>query len=281
MSRIDGPSIDGAFSAYYPKSPATKTIVNLTGFAANQTGLEASISTNGTTYGSYADLEIDSRNRAMISTTSAIKVKIRYKGTSTTSAGADLVLNVAEQDLAVGDYYAGGVVGYIYQNSDPGYVAGQLHGLIAAKTDTTPRAMVWSSRDLKVGETSSALGTGAANTTRIVDYFNNLGDEPTPYAAQAARDYTDGTYHDWFLPSFEELFKLRTNKAIIGNFQDSSVYWTSSESTQEPDPHDYGPTKCAHVLPFTTTFGTGWVNYKSPRNSSYTADEHVRPVRYF
>jgi len=281
VSRIDGPSIDGAFSAYYPKSPATKTIVNLTGFAANQTGLEASISTNGTTYGSYADLEIDSRNRAMISTTSAIKVKIRYKGTSTTSAGADLVLNVAEQDLAVGDYYAGGVVGYIYQNSDPGYVAGQLHGLIAAKTDTTPRAMVWSSRDLKVGETSSALGTGAANTTRIVDYFNNLGDEPTPYAAQAARDYTDGTYHDWFLPSFEELFKLRTNKAIIGNFQDSSVYWTSSESTQEPDPHDYGPTKCAHVLPFTTTFGTGWVNYKSPRNSSYTADEHVRPVRYF
>ena len=74
--------------------------------------------------------------------------------------------------LAIGDYYAGGVVGYIYQSSDPGYVANELHGLIAAKTDTTPSSMVWSSRDLEVGGTSTALGTGAANTTRIIDYFN-------------------------------------------------------------------------------------------------------------
>jgi len=285
VSRIDGPSIDGAFSAYYPSSPATQTIINLTGFTPNLSGLEARVSLNGIQYDDYADLEIDSRGRAMIlmssSVTISANVQVRYKETATTNAGTVRDIPVAEQDLAVGDYYAGGVVGYIYQSSDPGYVAGQLHGLIAAKTDTTPRSMVWSSRDLKVGGTSTALGTGAANTTRIVDYFNSLGDEPTPYAAQAARDYTDGTYHDWFLPSFEELFKIRTNKAIIGNFQDSSVYWTSSESTQEPDPHDYGPTKCAHVLPFSTTSGTGWVNYKSPRNSSYTADEHVRPVRYF
>ncbi len=291
VSRIDGPSIDGAFSAYYPSSPATQTIINLTGFTPNLSGLEARVSLNGIQYDDYADLEIDSRGRAMIlmssSVTTSAKVQVRYKETATTNAGTVRDIPVAEQDLAVGDYYAGGVVGYIYQSSDPGYVAGQLHGLIAAKTDTTPRAMVWSSRDLEVGGTSTALGTGAANTTRIIDYFNNLGNEPTPYAAQAARDYTDGTYHDWFLPSLDELKLIRDNADYIGNFQVSisstnfCVYWTSTESTQR-HPYDdrYDPYKCAHVVQFGGS-NSFWVNYKSPRDSSYTAGELVRPVRYF
>ncbi|MPN56337.1 hypothetical protein SDC9_204025 [bioreactor metagenome] len=172
------------------------------------------------------------------------------------------------------------MVGYIYQSSDPGYVANELHGLIAAKTDTTPSSMVWSSRDLEVGGTSTALGTGAANTTRII--VNSLGNEPTPYAAQAARDYTDGTYHDWFLPSLDELKLIRDNADYIGNFQVSisstnfCVYWTSTESKQ----NNYSADAHAQVVQFGGS-NSFWVNYKSPRDSSYTAGELVRPVRYF
>ncbi len=269
ISKAAGASFSGTISAFYPNSPATKTIVNLTGFAANQTGLEASISTNGTTYGSYTDLEIDSRARAMISTTSAAKVKIRYKGTSTTFAGADLVLNVAEQDLAVGDYYAGGVVGYIYQSSDPGYVANELHGLIAAKTDTSTNGSKWSSNNtLRIG-TGVGIGTGSDNTDAIILALD--GSEVGMYGAKEARMYTSGGYNDWFLPSWYELLQLRNNKFLIGNFDtnNGSTYMTSSESTQsgwDPDPYYHA-----------VYFDNNWSNYVWDK----PAATQIRAVRYF
>ena len=269
ISKAAGASFSGTISAYYPYSPATKTIVNLTGFAANQTGLEASISTNGTTYGSYTDLEIDSRARAMISTTSAAKVKIRYKGTSTTFAGADLVLNVAEQDLAVGDYYAGGVVGYIYQSSDPGYVAGQLHGLIAAKTDTSTNGSKWSSNNtLRIG-TGVGIGTGSANTDAIILALD--GSEVGMYGAKEARMYTSGGYNDWFLPSWYELLQLRNNKFLIGNFDTAnwSTYMSSSESTQ----FGWDPEPFYHAVYFDNNLN----NYVWDK----PAATHIRAVRYF
>jgi len=269
ISKAAGASFSGTISAYYPYSPATKTIVNLTGFAANQTGLEASISTNGTTYGSYTDLEIDSRARATISTTSAAKVKIRYKGTSTTFAGADLVLNVAEQDLAVGDYYAGGVVGYIYQSSDPGYVAGQLHGLIAAKTDTSTNGSKWSSNNtLRIG-TGVGIGTGSANTDAIILALD--GSEVGMYGAKEARMYTSGGYNDWFLPSWYELLQLRNNKFLIGNFDTAnwSTYMSSSESTQ----FGWDPEPFYHAVYFDNNLN----NYVWDK----PAATHIRAVRYF
>ncbi|ADY14311.1 YDG domain-containing protein [Sphaerochaeta globosa] len=237
ISKAAGASFSGTISAYYPYSPATKTIVNVTGFDVNQTGLEANISTDGTTYGSYDELEIDSRGRAMISTTSATKVKIRYKETPTAFPGADLVLNVAEQDLAIGDYYAGGVVGYIYQTYDPGYVEGQLHGLIAAKSDTSTNGSKWSTNTTLTIGTGIGIGTGSSNTDAIILALG--GSEIGMYGAKEARLYTNGDYNDWFLPSWHELLKLRDNRVVIGNFV-ASVYMSSSESTQPGwDPWPY------------------------------------------
>ncbi|MEA5029083.1 MAG: YDG domain-containing protein [Sphaerochaeta associata] len=273
VSRIDGPSIDGAFSAYYPSSPATQTIINLIGFTPNLSGLEARVSLNGIQYDDYADLEIDSRGRAMIlmssSVTTSAKVQVRYKETATTDAGAVREIPITEQALAIGDYYAGGVVGYIYQSSDPGYVANELHGLIAAKTDTSTNGSKWSSNNtLRIG-TGVGIGTGSANTDAIILALD--GSEVGMYGAKEARMYTSGGYNDWFLPSWYELLQLRNNKFLIGNFDtnNGSTYMTSSESTQsgwDPDPYYHA-----------VYFDNNWSNYVWDK----PAATQIRAVRYF
>ena len=72
--------------------------------------------------------------------------------------------------LAPGTPYQGGVVAYIFKSGDPGYVAGQCHGLIAATSDQSS-GIVWALlayQTTAVGGTGTALGTGSANTTAIV-----------------------------------------------------------------------------------------------------------------
>ena len=88
--------------------------------------------------------------------------------------------------------------------------------------------------------TSTAIGTGAANTAALVQamgsetYIKSRGTAIGAYAAQACADYTvtyDGViYDDWFLPSKDELALLYTNLAEedLGNFE-KSAYWSSSE----------------------------------------------------
>jgi hypothetical protein len=73
------------------------------------------------------------------------------------------------------------------------------------------------------GATGTAIGTGQANTTTIVE---NQG--AGSYAAKLCNDLTVGGYNDWFLPSRDELNKLYINKVAIGGFADYG-YWSSSE----------------------------------------------------
>jgi hypothetical protein len=121
---------------------------------------------------------------------------------------------------AAGDNYGGGKIFYIFQSGEPGYVAGETHGLIAATSDTQGYR-VFGCRGWPAG-TSTALGTGAANTTTL------LGCSETNFAAKLARAVRDGGYSDWYLPSKDELNKLYLNRNSVGNFIDVN-YWSSSE----------------------------------------------------
>jgi hypothetical protein len=145
--------------------------------------------------------------------------------------------------LAVGDTYGGGKVAYILRSGDPGYVAGETHGLIAAPADQTPASpwgVVWTNfTDSLIGPAAqgTALGTGRANTAAIVGQTIET-QRCVEGAAYICDSLVAGGYDDWYLPSKDELQKLYllymtyARVGESGNFNPSGYYqsyWSSSE----------------------------------------------------
>ena len=164
-------------------------------------------------------------------TTGSKTVTIKYSANGCTAASAtSSTATTVSSLLAVGDTYGGGIVAYLYVSGDPGYSSTVQHGLIAASSDQNAENNIEWSRDAIWSSTSTysyAIGMGSSNTTTIINFYGNWG----TYAAKTCRDYTDGVYHDWFLPSLMELHKLYLNQIAIGGFNSAKCYWSSSESS--------------------------------------------------
>jgi len=130
----------------------------------------------------------------------------------------------AADELKVGQPYQGGIIAYIFKAGDPGFVAGETHGLIIAPTDQGAAVAWYNGTYVVTGATGTALGTGRANTETIV-----AKQGPGNYAAKLCADLEMGGYNDWFLPSKDELDKIYDNKRTIGGIAEQR-YWTSSEA---------------------------------------------------
>ncbi|HUK76841.1 MAG TPA: invasin domain 3-containing protein [Thermoleophilia bacterium] len=138
--------------------------------------------------------------------------------------------------IAIGSLYGGGVVAYFFQSGDTGYIPGQCHGLIAALADQGT-GTVWAygntNQNTSVPGTSTAVGTGAANTTAIIGKYG----AGTNYAAGLVRTYTGGGYSDWYLPSRDDLNELWQSSGTINGLSPTGwtpmaptpYYWSSSE----------------------------------------------------
>jgi hypothetical protein len=150
---------------------------------------------------------------------------VTYTVTAADASTQAYTVTVTAAAAAIGQDYGGGKIAYILQNGDPGYIAGQTHGLIAAAADQSA-GIVWrNGMNVITRSTGTALGTGSANTNLVIAV---QGAPAGSYAAGLARAYSAGGHNDWYLPSRDELNKLYLNQVAIGGFS-SQYYWSSTE----------------------------------------------------
>jgi len=133
----------------------------------------------------------------------------------------DVNISIDYESL-IGTSYGGGILAYILKPEDPGFVNDEIHGLIAAPSNLD--LAQWGCFETEIGNTGTAIGSGATNTISIVTGCNH-----ETFAAQLCNDLVLNGYDDWFLPSIDELYKLYLNRNLIGGFG-TSHYWSSSEN---------------------------------------------------
>jgi gliding motility-associated-like protein len=149
---------------------------------------------------------------------------------------------------------AGGLIFY-----DKGNVTNGWRYLESANTDIVGIPW-WNGTLITTGATATSIGSGLQNTNTIIT-AQGAGN----YAATAAKNYTQGDYKDWFLPSRDELNLIYQNLKVkgLGNLN-NDFYWSSSEFNVNG----------AYRQVFTNQGGVdaGW---------KYFTNGTVRPVRAF
>ncbi len=163
-----------------------------------------------------------------------------------TSYGDELIINTT---FYIGNTYAGGIIFYI----EPTW----QHGLVVADTNFGPAQ--WGCSNVLLGVTSTAIGSGQANTAAITAACTTPG-----IPARVCYDLVLNGYDDWFLPSSGELQEMANHYYQIG-YLHNNLYWSSSEDGN------------TYYLAFGSSGGLlGSVTTTFKSNPGY-----IRPVRSF
>lgn len=195
-------------------------------------------------------------------------------------------------NLEVGDFAFGGVVGYILVPGDIGYVDGVTKGVVIDWRSLNDMEYIYDNINGYNGinppinpfyylyfnhvlgqnyipQTSVALGSGMENTNKIIAIAGTNGG-----AAFFASNYSYGGYDDWYLPSRDELLKIRNNEHILTNKLENVMLGTYQGSTEFISSSDnfYGPI----VVDFWGQQGQGPKNYQNDNTRNYD-ETHTNP----
>jgi surface protein len=132
--------------------------------------------------------------------------------------------------LTVPDNVGGRIV-YRFQQGDLGYVAGEVHGIVAAEEDIVCSiSPCTANQDLFIfgcngyySETSYAIGTGASNTQLLLGNSFDGCALNNWHPARLCYNLDLNGYTDWFLPSMDEFNLIyenigQGNVLELGNF---------------------------------------------------------------
>ena len=142
--------------------------------ASYATKAQVAINTDGSNPDSSAILDLKSSNRGFlpprltnyqISSTNELNL---YNGIDWIGMSGNNAL------IYLGAYYDGGVVFYIYQSGDPGYVPNEIHGLLCAINDQSDGIQWYNGSYTATGATATAIGRGQANTDLSNSLFSRI-----------------------------------------------------------------------------------------------------------
>lgn len=235
-------------------------------------GLCWSTSPNPTTLDSWivsgSGIGIFTANIIGLSPGTTYYVRAFAVNSSGTGYGNEVVFTTTNTSCpSVGDFYGGGIVAYLFQSGDNGYVSGECHGIIASEADISTGIAWWNGSYTTIGSTLLSIGYGSQNSDNIL-----ASQGSGSYAASICLNLLENGENDWVLPSFYELEKLYYARNLIGGFvistdplDNSNYYWTSSELSN---------TEAYRILFYELYYVWGTVS----KGNSTT---RVRPIRYF
>jgi hypothetical protein len=136
---------------------------------------------------------------------------------------------------SIGDHFGGGIVFYIDSTGQHGLIASMFdlaiagYGAWGLRNPTDTGDIFYPYKQIAPGNwissliTDTSIMSGDQNCMLIDSFYHGSVD-----ASDLCRKLTLNGYNDWFMPSSGAARELCKTQNLIGAFNDTAIYWTST-----------------------------------------------------